>query len=171
MRLLPEPCRLLRFVFLSSINPEKRQIQAIHTCETKDDPLKLGLLSEIPLGNIFYSIKYDSKIYVGFDLSRLEKVIKNKFYFKRSFAITIVSRLRFEIIQTLIQVTLFPIFRRTKFSFTAAIQKNRYHAYTFLLAGKNSFVARILDQNHLNVSPFFPLYFFISLSGSKEFLL
>lgn len=116
MRLLPEPSRLLRFVFLSSINPEKRQIQAIHTCETKDDPLKLGLLSEIPLGNIFYSIKYDSKIYVGFDLSRLEKVIKNKFYFKRSFAITIVSRLRFEIIQTLIQVTLFPTFRPTKFS-------------------------------------------------------
>lgn len=166
MRLLPEPSRLLRFAFLSSINPEKRQIQAIHTCETKDDPLKLGLLSEIPLGNIFYSIKYDSKIYVGFDLSRLEKVIKNKFYFKRSFAITIVSRLRFEIIQTLIQVTLFPIFRRTKFS-PPLRYKNRY--YTFPLAGKNSFVARILDQNHLNVSPFFPLYFFISLS--KEFLL
>lgn len=53
---------LIRFAFLPSINPERQQIQAIHL-RWKRDPFKLRLLSEIPVGNIFSGIKYDSKIF------------------------------------------------------------------------------------------------------------
>lgn len=54
--------RLIRFAFLPSINRERQQIQAIHL-RWKRDPFKLRLLSEIPVGNIFSGIKYDSKIF------------------------------------------------------------------------------------------------------------